>query len=124
LHAQLTLESPQRRIGVVGPVTPSRARQAILKEHSDDGKHCQSTVSQLRIELLLSNLWVCNARIHEADGPQSKETGPVVARLVINLFIVDIEFYDASEADDLQPPQCWDFGERRQSVGNFRELDV
>lgn len=29
-HTQLTLEGPQRRVGVVGPVTPSRARQAIL----------------------------------------------------------------------------------------------
>ena len=35
-----------------------------------------------------------------------------------------IEFYDASEAHDLQPSQCWNFGEGRQSIGNFRELDV
>ena len=35
-----------------------------------------------------------------------------------------IEFYEASEAHDLQPSQCWDFGECRQSIRDFRELDV
>ena len=35
-----------------------------------------------------------------------------------------VQFHNASEAHNLQPSQCWNFGEGRQSIGNFRELDV
>ena len=34
LHAQLSLEGPQRRVGVVGPIAPSGAGEAILTRES------------------------------------------------------------------------------------------
>ena len=34
LHPQLSLEGPQRRVRVVGPIAPGGASQAILEEHA------------------------------------------------------------------------------------------
>ena len=35
-----------------------------------------------------------------------------------------IELHDAGEAHNLQPSQCWNFGESRQTIGNFCKFDV
>ena len=43
LHAQLILERPQRRVGVVGPIAPGRARQTILEEHASKSRTSPKT---------------------------------------------------------------------------------
>merc|ERR1719221_96948 len=58
LNAQLILKSPQWRIGVVCPVTPSQACQAILEEHTDDRHHGKSAICYLSCEFLVFRLWV------------------------------------------------------------------
>merc|ERR1712072_1273492 len=58
LHAELTLESPQRRSCVERPITPGRARQAILEEHADDRNHCQASIGNFCRQFLGLLSWI------------------------------------------------------------------
>jgi len=71
LHTQLFLEGSQWGGSVVRPVTPSGACQPILEEHPDDGHHGKPAVGKLSIELLLANLRVLDAGVHDANGSKA-----------------------------------------------------
>merc|ERR1719203_2405045 len=50
LHAQLVLESPERGVGVQGPIAPCGPGEAVLKEHADDRHHGQAAVGNLDVQ--------------------------------------------------------------------------
>merc|ERR1719203_2332619 len=50
LHAQLVLESPERGVGVQGPIAPCGPGEAVLKEHADDRHHRQAAIGNLDVQ--------------------------------------------------------------------------
>merc|ERR1719384_2227938 len=67
------LGGPKGRIGVESPVAPSRSRQTILKEHTDDRHHRQPPIGKFGSKLALFGFRV----IYFAN--EVRETNSIVA---------------------------------------------
>jgi len=119
LHAQLGLEGPERGVGVIGPVTPSRAGQAILEEHADDGHHGEATIGKLGVEALLPQLGItCSkkGRLPATIASSGRRRVGVVAEAARGL---------AEEAvgDNLEPSGARHLGDGREAIGDVLELE-
>merc|ERR1719277_1612469 len=112
LHTKLTLKGAQGRVRVERPVAPGSARQAVLKEHADDGDHCQAAVRKLRAQLLLARLRIR----HRPQEAQAKVALAVVARLSGRDRLVDEELVGAQCGHNLDPAQAWYLGNGSEAV--------
>jgi len=117
--ARASQTAAQRRVSVQGPVTPGRASEAVLEEHSDDGHHGQTSVRQLGRKLLFACFWVFD---------WSKETKAKVALAIVARFIsdwlVDEKLVGSKECHDLRPSLTRHLGDGSQSVWDVSELEA
>jgi len=88
LHAELVLESPQRRVSVQRPIAPRRAGQPVLKKHPDNRHHREPAVGELRVQPLLAVVWVLEHGRGDADRVGTEEATAVVAWFVVLLIHV------------------------------------
>ena len=116
-----SFKGTERGVSVVGPVAPRGAGKSVLEEHTDDGHHCQSSVGQLRIELLRAQGWVLHG-VAEAEVSQTKVALAVVARL--GCLLVCDELQESGESQDLGPTLLGYHGDSLEAVGDVRELQV
>jgi len=118
LNSQFVLESPQWRIGVQRPVTPSGARQTILVKHAHDGHHRKTAVGEFGVELALLLLW-----IRRGDSPPAQISW---RRWICqtSIAVVGRELISASQDDDLRPALDWHLGKRRKAVWHIRKFQA
>ena len=112
---------PKRRGGVERPVSPGRAREAVLEQHAHDRHHRQPPVGQITVEALLVLHRVANAT--ETGKPPAPD-GLVVSRWARVVIREDGGLHQADEGNDLKPAYCWYLPDRSQPVGDVCELQV
>mmetsp|Transcript_55511 Transcript_55511/g.88121 ORF Transcript_55511/g.88121 Transcript_55511/m.88121 type:complete len:222 (+) Transcript_55511:216-881(+) len=121
--------SAQRRISVVGPITPCRAGQTILKEHTDNGHHCQTSVCKFSIQLG----FLCHGVRDLAQ--EGRKSNAIVARSSRHGGILheaqailsgeeSRSLNQANEPQDLVPAKRWNFRDRRKTTGHITELQT
>merc|ERR1711956_94181 len=108
--AQLILKSPQWRTGVGCPVTPSRACQAILEEHTDDRHHGKSAICYLSCELLVFLLWI-----------RTRENLPTKVTWSVRAVVHARDFAEGTISDNLCPAWCGHLRDGSQAVWNVFE---
>merc|ERR1719188_1526521 len=120
LHAQLALESAQRRVRVVRPVAPCAASQTILEKHPDDRHHRQPAVGDLRVQLLRLRFAI-----------EAREQGRLPAHVAgSRLALANVIEAKARSLtvqavdDDLKPPEGRHLGDGCQAVGYILESEA
>jgi len=110
--------SPQRRVRVEGPITPSRSSQTILEKHADDGHHRQAAVVDLCQQALLLLLLVLNAL---APRKAKGSVAIIIARILPRLRLQIEDLDGADKGNDLKPANKGDLGGSTQAVGDVLE---
>merc|ERR1712086_1150951 len=117
LNAQLILKSPQWRIGVACPVTPSRACQAILEEHADDRHHGKSAICNLRVQ-------PASLGVRVVCGKQWRFPSHVSWCVVHVCIVAGLDFCEPSICNHLNPTCEWNLADGSESVWNVCKLQV
>ena len=116
-----SFKGTKRGVGVVGPITPGRASQSILKEHADDGHHGQASVGKLGIKLPSTGSWVLDG-VAKAEVSQAKVALAIVAGLG-RLLVCD-KLEEARESEDLGPSFLRHHGDGLESGGHVGKFQV
>ena len=117
----VSFKRTERRVRVVGPVTPCGASESILEEHSDDGHHRQASVGQLCVELFRAQGRVLHG-VAKAQVSQTKVALAVVAWL--GRLLVGNNLQESCERKDLGPALLGHHGDGLEAVGDISELQV